>query len=279
MKTILLFSFLFCGLYLQAQEAPGLRDIIVDSAAYVPVSRYRSFGLSQRITRDQALSPLVFQGVGFAFTTSSWRYNKHWLWQTAFTTGTHILKSKSGSSMLSEISFDYHLAALQELKQWQQGSWRFWVGPEVRMLFNTRIHSRNVNNVASYDWATSLGATGLVSTKFKLWGRNFALTNQLQLPLFFVYARPPYAWAIPPTIFEDRKGAWKDAFKLGTLNHILFTSNQLNLDFQLRKKRKGKILQYNAYRLSYTWSFLQVQTLNALQTGGHQLGISRVINF
>lgn len=279
MKTIITLSLLLLASCLQAQEAPGLRDIIVDSAAHVPVYRYKSFGVSLRMTRDQALSPLIFRGLGFAFNTSSWRYNNQWLWQSTFGTETHVLENEPGTSLLNEVGFSYAIAALRELGQLQRGPWRFWLGPEARMFLNTRLHTRNVNNVASYDWATAVGVTGLISTKFQLWGRSFALSNQLQLPLAFLYARPPYAWGIPPAIFEEQEGAWKDAFQLGTLNNIVQITNQLNLDFYLRRKRKGKILHYNAYRLTYAWNYFQVGTLNTVQTGGHQLSLSRVITF
>lgn len=279
MKIIISLSLLLMGFSLQAQEVPGLRDIIVDTASHVPVYRYKSFGISHKMTRDLALSPLVFRGVGFAYTTSSWRYNKQWLWQSVFTTETYLLENEPGTSMMNEIGFCYHLSALRELHHWQGGRLRFWLGPEARMLLNTRLHSRNVNNVASFDWATSLGVSGLVSTRFRLWGRSFALSNQLQLPLAFIYARPAYAWGIPPAIFEEQEGSWRDAFQVGTLNNILLIGNQLNLDFHLRKKRKGKVLQYNAYRITYAWNYFQVGTLNAVRTGGHQLGFSRVITF
>lgn len=279
MKIIITLSLLFSGFCLYGQEAPGLRDIIVDSASYVPVYRYRSVGLSYRTSRDQALSPLVFHGYGIAYSSSSWKYNKEWLWQTKFSSQTHVLQNEPGSSLLSEIGFSYQVAALRELSSWKGSQWRFWLGPEARMFLNTRLHSRNVNNVAVYDWATALGVSGMLSRRFQLWGCNFALSNQLQLPLAFIYARPPYAWSIPPTIFEEQKGSWKDAFQFGTLNHIIFISNQLNLDFYLPKRKKGKLLQYNAYRLAYSWEFFQVSTRNTLQTAGHQLSISRVITF
>lgn len=279
MKTIITLLLLFTGLSLYAQEAPGLRDIIVDSASYVPVYRYRSIGLSYRTTRDQALSPLVFKGIGLSYSTSSWRYKNKWLWQTDFATQSHVLQNDPASSLLSEIGISYQVSVLRELTHLQQGQWRFWFGPEARMFLNTRLHSRNVNNVAAYDWATALGVSGMVSNRFELWGRSFAVSNQLQLPLAFLYARPPYAWGIPPSIFEEQEGSWKDAFQLGTLNNIFFIFNQLNLDFYLAKRKKGKLLQYNAYRLAYTWSYFQVSTRNRLQTGGHQLNISRVITF
>lgn len=279
MRTIITLSLLLIGAGLYAQEAPGLRDIIVDSASYVPVSRYRSVGLSYRSTRDQALSPLVFQGIGFTYSTSSWKYRKEWLWQTNFATQSHVMPNEPASSLLSEIGFSYQFSALRELTNLQRGQWRFWFGPEARMFLNTRLHSRNVNNVAAYDWATALGLSGMVSSRFQLWGRSFAISNQVQLPLAFLYARPPYAWSIPPTIFEEQEGSWKDAFQLGTLNNIFFISNQLNLDFYMPKRKKGKLLQYNAYRLAYAWSYFQVNTRNSLQTGGHQLNFSRVITF
>lgn len=279
MKTISTLLLLLIGGGLFAQEAPGLRDIIVDSASYVPVSRYRSVGISYRMSRDEVLSPLVFQGIGFSYSTSTWKYRKEWLWQTNFATHSYLMENEPASSLLSEIGFSYKVAALRELTSLERGQWRFWFGPEAGMFLHTRLHSQNVNNVASYDWATSLGISGMVSSRFRLWGRSFAISNQLQLPLAFVYARPPYAWSIPPTIFEEQDGSWKDAFQLGTLNNIFLISNQLNLDFYLRKRKKGKLLQYNAYRLAYVWSYFQINTRNKLQTGGHQLNISRVITF
>lgn len=279
MKIILTLSFLLFGLFLQAQESPGLKSIVVDSASYVPVQRYGSIGLSYRMTRDRALSPLTFEGIGVSYSSYSWKYNGQWLWQHGFTTQTQLLKNEPGSSMLSEVGLSYQVLALRELTTLKQGQWRFWLGPEAIMFLNTRLHSRNVNNVASYDWATTLGLAGMVSNKFKLWGRTFAISNQLHLPLLFLYARPPYAWGVPPAIFEEQKGSWKEAFQFGTLNNIALVSNQLNLDFYLRKRKKKETLQYNAYRLSYSWDFFQVKTRNTIQTGGQRLSISRVITF
>lgn len=279
MKIICTLSLLFLGLCLHAQQSPGLSDIIVDTAFYIPVQRYRAIGVSYRTTRDRALSPLLFQGYGSSYSAYSWRIKKQWLWESVFTTQLHILENKPNSSVLTEIGYSYELAALREITHLQKGQWRFWLGPEIRMLLNTRIHSRNTNNVAAYDFATSLGVTGMLSKPFSLWGRSFAFSNQFKLPLAFLYARPAYAWGLPPAIYEEQKGSWKDAFQLGTLNNIMFISNQMNLDFYLRKRKKGKVQQYKAYRISYSWDFFQVNTRNSIQTGGHLLSFSRVITF
>ena len=133
---------LFVGLQLYGQEAPGLKDIIVDSASYLPVNKYRAIGLSYRNTRDLALSPLLFKGGGLSYSASSWKYNNHWLWQSSFTGLAHILQNEVGSSSLSEIGFRYHLAALRELQDLQKGPWRFWLGPEAGMLLFTRLIGR-----------------------------------------------------------------------------------------------------------------------------------------
>ena len=274
----LIFSFLTTA-GIVAQEAPGLQDILSDSSAYTPVTRYRAFGLSYRTTKDKALSPLVFSGPGALFATSSWKYRKNWLWQSESSSRYNLLQNEPASSILNETGFSYRISALKELTGYQKGAWRFWAGPEAGMLLNFRLHSRNVNNVASYDWTTNLGGTAMVSRNFKILNRSFSFSNQLVIPLVFIYARPPYAWGIPPAIFEEQKGSWKEAFQAGTLNNILLLSNQLNLDFYLRKRKKGKIVRYRAMRLSYGWSFFQVKTRNVLQTGGHQLTFSRALTF
>ena len=280
MRNILFFLlFLLAELNLLAQESPGLKDVIIDTNSYIPVYKYRNIGLSYSTTRDLALSPLVFQGPGASFTATSWKYKNEWLWQTDFDSRIHILKNEPGLSVMNEVSFSYQLSGLQEITKWQKGNWRFWLGPEARMLLNTRLHSRNTNNVASYDWATSLGAAAMVSTQFNLFNRTFAVSNQFQLPLAFVYARPPYAWGIPPAVFEKQEGAWKEAFKFGTLNDIILLSNKLNLDFYLKKRKNKKVIQYRAYRASYSWNYFQITTLNKIQTGGHQISLSRVITF
>ena len=279
MRIILLLFLLLSALHLQAQESPGLKDVIVDTTYYIPVYKYRNIGLSYSTTRDMALSPLVFQGPGATFSATSWRFKNEWLWQTNFDSRIHLLKNDPGTSTMNEIGFSYQASALREIPQWQQNNWRFWLGPEARMLLNTRIHSRNTNNVASYDWATSLGATAMVSTKFRFLKRTFAISNQLQLPLAFVYTRPPYAWGIPPAIFEKEKGAWKEAFQFGTLNDIMLIANRVNLDFYLKKRKNKKVIQFRAFRLTYAWSYFQTTTNNKVQTGGHQLSLSRVITF
>ncbi len=275
----LLFLLMAPGLSLYAQNSPGLRNVIVDSSSYVPVDKYRALGVSYTTTRDEALSPLVFQGPGVTFSASSWKYNRNWLLQPAFTGRLHLLKNASGSSVYNEAAFKYQYTALRELLSLQHGNWRFWAGPEAGMLLNMRLHSRNTNNIASYDWAGFLGASAMVSNRFSLWGRTFAVSNQLHIPLFFLYARPPFAWAVPPAIFEEAEGAWKEVFQVGTLNNIMSLSNQVNLDFYLRKRKKGKLVQYRAFRLTYNWNYFAVGTGNPLKTGGHALSFSRVITF
>jgi hypothetical protein len=279
MRYIILLLLSFQGIPLAAQTPPGLQDVVVDSAAYLPVQHYQAAGPSYRSTRDQALSPLLFQGPGVTFSNTSWKYKSQWLWQSSFGAEGHLLRNVPGSSLLSSMGLGYQLTALRELKELQQDNWRFWLGPEASMFGNLRMHSNNTNNIASYDWATTLGVSGMVSKKFSFWKRTFAISNQLKLPLLYLYARPPFAWGIPPAIYEEQEGAWKEAFQFGTLNDIISIKNQLNLDFYLRRKKKGKLLKYTAYRLAYSWSYFQVSTRNPLQTGGHELTLSRIITF
>ena len=279
MKLVLLFSFLLPPYCLHAQDFPGLQDVVIDSASYVPVHRYQAIGLSYWASRDEALSPLSFDGPGLSFSSAGWRYGESWLWQSTFTARGSLLTNKPASSVLSEGAFNYTLAALKAIPLQQENRWSFWLGPEAGMLLHLRMHSRNTNNIAAYDWATHLGVSGLVSFKFELWGRPFVLSNQLQLPLFFVYARPPYAWGIPPGLYEEEEGAWREAFDFGTLNHVFSVGNQLSLDFHLGKRRNGKRVKFRAYRLSYSWNYFQVNTINVVQTGGHRLSLSRALSF
>lgn len=279
MRLIITLTLSFLAYHLNAQEVPGLQDQIVDSTFYQPVYHYRSTGLSYRTSRDEALSPLLFQGAGLTFSGSSWKYKDKWLWQSGLATQVHLLQNEPASSLLVDVGFDYHLSALRELSSFRKDQWRFWIGPEASMLLNFRMHTRNVNNMASYDWATALGTTAMVSNQFKLFGRTFALSNQFRLPLFFLYARPPYAWSVPPAIYEKQEGSWKEAFQLGTLNDILLMSNQLNIDFFLPKRRKGTLIQKMAYRLTYSWSFFQVTSENKVQIGAQGLSLSRIITF
>ena len=278
MRLFVLLLLLSPGICLYAQESPGLKDIVVDTS-YIPAYRYPALGLSYKTTKDQALSPLLFQGPGLAFSLSSRKYNRQWLWQSDFRGQFHLLDNAPASARLTESGLSYQLAALRELRELQKGGLRFWAGPEARMLLNGRMHSRNVNNIASYDWTTALGGSAMLSTTFDLWGRTFALSNQLHIPLVFLYARPPYAWGVPPPIYEEQEGSWKEAFQLGTLNDILLLQNQVNIDFYLRKRKKGKLIKYRAYRLAYSWNYFQVTTRNTLQTGGHELTFSRVLTF
>lgn len=278
MRLFILLLLLSPAIGLYAQETPGLKDIVVDTS-YTPAYRYRALGLSYKTTKDRALSPLLFQGPGLAFSFSSWKYKNQWLWQSDFRGQFHLLDNAPASARLTESGLSYQLTALRELTGLQKGPWRFWAGPEARMLLNGRMHSRNVNNIASYDWATALGGSAMLSTQFEWWGRTFALSQQFHLPLIFLYARPPYAWGVPPPIYEEQKGAWKEAFQLGTLNDILLLQNQLTIDFYLRKRQKGKLVKYRAYRLAYSWSYFQVVTRNTIQTGGHELTFSRVLTF
>lgn len=264
---------------LQAQEFPGLQDEIIDSASHVPVHRYQSIGLSYRTTRDEALSPLRFDGPGISFASSRWKYNEGWLWQSAFGAGGSLLSNEPASSVLSEAAFRYSLTPLKSVELGQDNRWGFWLGPEAGMLLHLRMHSRNTNNIAAYDWAAHMGVSGMLTFKFKLWNRPFALGNQLQLPLLFVYARPPFAWGIPPGIYEEQEGAWKEAFAFGALNHIFSVGNQLYFDFYLGKRKNSRLVRYRAYRLSYSWNYFQVNTINTVQTGGHRLSLSRALSF
>lgn len=279
MRFIYIIFLFICIPAVYGQEFPGLTDVIIDSTAYDPVTRFRAVGINYMTTKDQALSPLVFSGPGISFVSSSWRHKKHWLWKSESSGRVNYLQNEPASSVLSEMGFGYRISVLPHLPQFRTGSWKFWAGPEAGMLLNMRLHSRNINNVASYDWATSLGGTALLSTNFKLLNRTFAFTSQFMLPLVFIYARPSYAWGIPPAIYEEQKGSWKEAFQAGTLNNILLLSSQSSLDFYLKKRKNGKIVRYKAMRLSYGWSFFQVSTRNRIQTGGHQLTFSRSLTF
>ena len=279
MRIILILGLFFLTISLHAQSFPGLKDVIVDTTTVIPTYKYRGTGLTYRTSRDEALSPLVFTGYGSIFSSSTWKYHDKWLRQSSFSSQMVFLENEPASSIMSELGFSYRFSGLKELNSIGKGKWKLWVGPEAEMFLNMRLHSQNVNNVASYDWATAIGGSALLSKKFSLRGRSFAFSNQFHLPLLFLYARPPYAWGIPPSIFEEQKGSWKDAFNFGTLNEVLLFSNQMNFDFHLPKRKKGKLIQYRAYRIAYCWIFFHVRTLNKIQTGGHMLTFSRALSF
>lgn len=262
---------------LRAQNALMLRDTVVYPEHYEQRGdwfKVRQWGLTAGVMRDRALSPLRYDGFGLLLNNHQYRFkprtfvHQQWLFSS-----TSFARTES-DNLLSQISAEFIHARHRPIPLANTKT-QLYVGGFVSGLFNLRTNINNVNNVVSYELAASVGPSAMVQFPALVFGKRWVISNELHFPLISLLGNTPYAWPLPTTF--DEGGRLGDAFTVGSWGKLLRVTNQLNVDFHRRIRRRRRVVKRVAYRVSYRWEFTSVAEPNLYQSGTHSLSLSRII--
>lgn len=274
---VALFVFLILPLLSSAQEPMMLEDTVVspDLQRLYPRYKLTHWGLSISTIRDQALSPLLYQGAGFQWMLQYWKYkNGQVLVQNTSTANSATYTNQANDNVISLFGYGYQHMRLYPLAL-RHPQMQLYVGGFLHPFFNVKLLPGNINNVVSYDFLGSLGASSLLQYQFTLFRRKFILSDQLSLPLLALILRPPFAWPVPTAVEEE--GRLLADLQLGSWNRYFGLTNQVYLNFYTNKKRKGQVVKKVSQQLSYTWNYYTIPKANPLQTATHSITYSRVL--
>ena len=262
---------------LQAQNKLMLRDTIVDPEYFQERGdwfKINQWGLAFSVMRDEALSPLRYNGFGLFWNNNKYKFKPRVFvrqqWQFYSMSFTNLQSESLLSLSSAEFAHARHLpvaAANEHLKA--------YVGGFVSGLINIKVHPENVNNVLSYEVAAMLGPSGMVQLPVSIFGKRFVLSDELHFPLISLLGNTPYAWPIPTSF--DEEGTLGDAFTVGSWGKLLRVTNQFNVDYLRRVRHRKKVVKRVAYRFSYRWEFVSVARPNLYQSGTHVFSVARIL--
>ena len=276
-RLLLLLTGLIASLCLQAQNELMLHDTIIDPGYYEQRGdwfKINQWGLAVNQMRDEALSPLLYSGLGLFWNNHKYKFKPrvfvHQQWQTY----SLSFANSESESILSQLSAEFVHARHLPISLSNERI-KLYTGGFISGLLNIKAHPENVNNVVSYELAALVGPSGMIQAPLTVFGKRFVLSNELQFPLISLLGNTPYAWPIP-TAFEE-EGTLSDAFVVGSWGKLFRLTNRFNVDFHRRVRRRGREVKRLAYRFSYRWEFVSVPQPNPYQSGTHSISIARII--
>ncbi len=277
MRYALLYLLVVAPLTAFAQNALVLEDTVVSQELYERFPRYRlsQVGLSINTLRDEALSPLRYQGSGFVANYQYWKYKgDRRLVQNNVGFDITAYANTINNNSISAIEFSYQHTPLYPVALKASAS-RLYIGWFIRPMFNIKALPDNTNNAVSYEFITSLGASGLFQHRFTLFHAPVIFSEQLSFSLLSLALRPQYAWPVP--VVAEEEGRLGADLQLGSWNRHFSVTNQVSLNFYTNKKRKRRVMKKVSHQLSYSWNFYTMHRPVLLQDASHALTYSRVL--
>jgi hypothetical protein len=277
LRIFVLVLLFFIRLTIAAQDnSIMLAAYRTDSTAF-PRFHINSIGTGQQTLRDPLLSTLRYNGVALGYLFNTQKYKPKFLTNSLLSLHLNLLTNQSTGALIVDMGGSYSYGMLKKIKSFSNNNRSLYVGGMAELVYNFRLAINNTNNVYAYDGVLSSGATGIYQQRFKMFGREFMISDQLDLPLLSLVSRPPYAWSYP--LFFEETGKFSDALQFGSWNKYFKVKNQIMLDFYTNVKHKRKKIGKTAWRLTYSWEYFQIPQLNKVQSGATQIYIGKIIKF
>lgn len=267
---LLLFAVAFLPAMAQTPESLG------SEPEALPKYRIRSTVVGVPTIRDRFLSPLVFTGLSIGRSVGTIRHFPKGIRQHSFYSTNGVLLNGANNAILTLVNLGFDYAYHHQLLEFADQKLKIYGGGGFSSLLNLKFHSGNVNNVFAHDLAASLAASGMAVYDFTLFNRDFVLTQQLSVPFISIISRPSYVWSLPYFIWED-EGKFSEAIQVASFGNFLRVQNKLSLDFGKARKRRGRVVQTNTWRLTYRWDYYQMNRPNQVKAASQMLMIGRVI--
>lgn len=226
-----------------------------------------SFGFQYGYERvlDEALSPISYSGslgglqLGFDFKNSQWLSQLEISGLGGFQYPAIKNEAVNRQTITGLVRAHYSLS--RQVTEWKK--WKIFVGLLSHNLYDYRNHNRYGNSQDNYLGLFSVGPVFSAQRPFTLWQKNFAFHYQLGLPVGTYYLRPSYIKPYTNGKIGNKGFAWWDSF------YLLHSHSKL-----VWTLKSG-----NEIRLNYQWDFAQLNELNRVQIGGHQLALSTALKF
>ncbi len=201
-------------------------------------------GVALQTVKDDAMSPLTYDGTQIAFQTGGeWRGAKSlhrldalfWLGET----------SASSGRTTENYTFAINGGYLHNLSK-PEAAWQWRLGGVITTWGSFRDHQSLINSDFFYDLFFSIGPSATVERNFKLFKRNWILDWQLTVPALTYGVRPTYSGldAAPPD--ENGFQGWEDA-QIGSFDILQNVKSCIELAYPLKNG--------NRLGLMYYWDF------------------------
>jgi hypothetical protein len=251
-------------------------DTIFQEPEPLPKYRIRSSVAGVPTVRDRFLSPLVFTGVSFGRNIGTIRHYPNAIRQHNFFSANGVMLNGVNRALLTLVSLGFDYSYLHRVLESPDQKLTVYGGGGFNSLLNLKFHSGNTNNVLAHDLAASLDASGLLSYRFKLFNRQFMLTEQVSVPVMGIISRPSYIWSLPFFLWEE-EGRFQDAIQVASWGNFPRVQNKVSLDYQTTRRRRGKALQTNTWRLTYVWDYYQMNRPNQVKSAHHMVMLGRMV--
>lgn len=224
MRFLLSFSFLLFTVVSVAQEL---------SLPKRAVRWHLGAGAGWETYRDQAMSPLLYEGVqgtaGMGIEVEGTRaLNRvEGLFFFGNTTAQRVGGTTENLAFLANGS---HLRRLSPV----DAKWQWRAGPALSSWGSLRYHRSLVNSNYFYDLFISLGATGSVERELRFLRRNWRAGWQLSVPVVTWGLRPTYSGLVAATPDEEETAApYLEEARLGLFRVLTRVNSRVHLAYAL----------------------------------------------
>lgn len=254
-------------LYLKNLYLSAVFSILFILAKAQPSGHYMPFGLGYgfETVKDAALSPVSYSGNLGRISIGYYYQNEKWIsmLDIAGLAGEQYPGINSDIGYRSTFTIlgrgTYHLSR----RVYHNNGWNIFAGILSHNTWDYREHSRYSNSTTNYAGLFSLGPVITLQKPFTLYKNNFTFCYQLGLPFATYYLRPGYVKPfLNQSIYNKGFAFWGDYYTIDSRTDLIWSF------------KNG-----NQIRLSYNWDYSQLDLLNKLQLGTHQISISTVFKF
>ncbi len=229
-------------------------------------------GGSYANVRDQAHSPLLYNGVGGNVQLGHTRNTFHSFSQSFARFDLNLLNAEQSGATIFSYRLEGHYQYYFKQFSNTQKRLRFYPGLAVVAKWALRDHDSFSNNSQVIETRFSLAPAIKIEFPFVLFNRDFELGIFSQLPLLNYIGRPLFASTKFPDQVANEDTAWHnyltggDVYSLGSYVNIK-TQTYFTYTF-----KNG-----NGLKLDYFWSFESLKDKNPVELGEHALVISTLL--
>ena len=249
-------------------------------SSFADDSKIRCFtagtGWAHASFHDRSVSPLIYSGSQFAFTTGFVKRAPKVINEVQLGFMHGKLFSAQREVLQAAVSnYRYEIDYSHRRRVWQDTSRnvRVFAGGSWNTLQMSRIHNLYSNSANSSRFVSSLAAQAYGEFGFGLFGRNFLLHAGIDIPFVSFAVRPSYSMAAAEGFIKGEDGL-KAFFGSGKF-YFPFAFRGLGSQAGLTWFLKNN----NAIALEYRWDYFGLDDVNPVQEARHHLVLKAFFNF
>lgn len=206
-------------------------------------------GLGYQTLRDDAMSPLLYNGVQIgAYAGAEWRRPKgifqvdglFWLGET---------NAEQSGAYTENYTFGVNVGYLRQLHPLRESRWHCFLGGSLASWGSFREHASLVNSDYFYDVFFSIGPSGAIEHDFRFLKRDWKLSWQLTIPILTYGLRPNFSGLDEAPPNDDGFEKELEAAQIGSFNVLTNVKSRLELVYPLKNGNRIGLLYY--------WDFYQ----------------------